>query len=62
MVILRRKARKGRIHQDREQKLRVNTETKVQRVETLDGWEKKKKKNRINSDESSIDLVIIQRL
>lgn len=61
MVILRRKARKGRIHQDREQKLRVNTETKVQRVETLDGWEKKKK-NRINSDESSIDLVIIQRL
>ena len=61
MVILRRKARKGRIHQDREQKLRVNTETKVQRVETLDGWEKKKKK-RINSDEGSIDLVIIQRL
>ena len=61
MVILRRKARKGRIHQDREQKLRVNTETKVQRVETLDGWEKKKK-NGINSDESSIDLVIIQRL
>ena len=61
MVILRRKARKGRIHQDREQKLRVNTETKVQRVETLDGWGKKKK-NGINSDESSIDLVIIQRL
>lgn len=29
MVILRRKAHKGRIHQDHEQKLRVNAETKV---------------------------------